>query len=236
MPIKYRIHLTPLLLASSIAFLGVSQARSDDDAPSQRYVYQDLFGVESITEFITGVEFSPMFDGSGCDVDEPTVKNLVRLELQKDRGIKLRFVSSREFRERGKELNERPNKILEAGKKTIAEFLDRPEGALWKDAVKEANHYRKMPVLKFTVRTARVDQTCLAYMESKVTTYASTSARLVTVELWSDDRSVRVPQENFTAAIASAARLLVLQFIDDWKYAQASCKGDACRPSIANEE
>jgi hypothetical protein len=164
------------------------------------------------------------------------VKNLVRLELQKDRGIKLRFVSSREFRERKKELNERPNKILEAGKKTIEEFLDRPEGQLWKDAVRDANHYRKMPVLKFTVRTATIDQTCLAYIESKVTTYASTPARLVTVELWSDDRSVRVPRESFTAAIASAARLLVLQLIDDWKYAQASCTSDACRRSIANEE
>jgi hypothetical protein len=55
--------------------------------------------------------------------------------LQKNRGIKLRFVSSREFREREKELNERPNRILEAGKKTIADFLERPEGTLWKEAV-----------------------------------------------------------------------------------------------------
>lgn len=52
-----------------------------------------------------------------------------------------------------------------------ADFQERPEGKLWKDAAREAQHYRRMPVLKFTVRTGRTEQACFAFIEAKLNTY-----------------------------------------------------------------
>jgi hypothetical protein len=240
---KYQMRMAGRLvstgLLASFLLAGVALAQSDErSSEPQSYVYLDLFGIDSITEYIPGIAFVPMFDGAGCEVDEPTVKSLVRLESQKDRGLKLRFVSSREFREREKELRERPTKILEAGKQTIAEFMDRPEGTLWKEAVRDANHYQKMPVLNFTVRTSRIEQTCFAFIEAKLTTHVDAQSRLVTVELWSDDRSVRVSQVDYTASIASATRSLLSQLIDDWKRTQTFCAAQTtpCSPSIANQD
>ena len=163
-------------------------------------------------------------DVADCKVDESTVRNLVRWETQKDRGIKLRFVSFREFNERAKELRARPAKILEAGKPFIADFMASPEGKLWKDAVGEAKRYGRMPVLQFTVRTGRIEQTCLAIVEAKLTTLVEPrSFGLVRVELWSDDKSVRASQAEYTISIAAAVSSLWSRLIDEWNRAQAFC-------------
>ena len=125
-------------------------------------------------------------------------------------------------------------KILKAAKEPhLADF----QADLWKDAVREANHYGGMPALNFTVWTAQVEQTCLAFIEAKLTTLWPASG-YVTVELWSGVESVRVPKANYTVSIAAAAASLWSRFIDDWKRTQAHCAAqtDPCRPSIANEE
>jgi hypothetical protein len=216
---------------ASVLSAGVALAQPDDQSNRRRHLYLELFGVESVTED-PGVWLFPMFDGSGCDVDLSVVRNLLQLEEQKDRGIKLRFVSRSEFDERKKELYERPAKILKAAKGIADLQVD-----LWKDAVREANHYGGMPALNFTVWTAQVEQTCLAFIEAKLTTLWPVSG-YVTVELWSGVESVRVPKANYTVSIAAAAASLWSRFIDDWKRTQAHCAAqtDPCRPSIANEE
>jgi hypothetical protein len=227
---------------ASVLSAGVALAQSDDQT-NRRYLDLELFGIESVTGDPT-IDYAPMFDSAGCEVDKSTVKSLLRPELQKDRGIKLRFVSMREFDERKKELDERPEKILKAAK-GIADLQLEP----WKDAVTEAYHYGRMPVLKFTVRTARIEQTCLAFIQATLTIYVSTRPgpffrppptvrRLVTTELWSDDETIRVSKANYTVSIAAAAASIWSRFIDDWKRTQAHCAAqtDPCRPSIANEE
>lgn len=232
-----RAGLALALTVASVLSASVALAQSNDEQTDQRGHNLDLFGIESVTEY-PAIQYVPMFDGAGCEVDESTIKSLLRLELQKDRGIKLRFVSLREFDERRKELYERPTKILEAAKPFIADFEKRPEGKLWKDALREANHYGSMPVLKFTVRTARIEQTCLAFIEAKLTTFVPLRpgplSRYVTVELWSEDKSVHVPKANYTVSIAAAAASLWSEFVDEWKRTQAFCAAQAtpCSPFI----
>jgi hypothetical protein len=223
---------------ASVLSAGVALAQSDDQSNRRRHLYLELFGIESVTED-PGVWLFPMFEGSGCDVDLSVVRNLLHMEEQKDRGIKLRFVSRSEFDEREKELYERPEKILKAAKEPhLADF----QADLWKDAVREANHYGGMPALNFTVWTARIEQTCLAFIDAKLTTSVHLRgpgpSRYVTVELWSENESVRVPKANYTVSIAAAASSLWSKFIDDWKRTQVHCAAqtDPCRPSIANEE
>jgi hypothetical protein len=231
----HRAVVAPALMLASFLTVGVSLAQSTEqtDQQSNAYLYRDLFGIESVTEF-PGINIFSMFaDDSDCEVNTSTVQSLLRWEEQKDRGIKLRFVSFREFNERKKELYQRPTKILEAAKPFSADFQDKPEGKLWKDAVKEANHYARMPVLKFTVRTGRIEQTCFAFIEAKLTTYVETrSSALVMVELWSDHRSVRAPKAEYTVAIAAANASLWSQFIGDWKKGQAYC---AQQPPCTNK-
>jgi hypothetical protein len=199
--------------------LTLASFLSTGAALAERGINFDLYRIESVTEDLP-IQYVPMFDGAECPVDGSTVKNLLRAELQRDRGIKLRFVFMREFDERKKELYDRPTKFL---KQFPANF------DFWKDALREANRYGSMPVLMYTVRTARIEETCLAFIEAKLTTFVPLRgpSRYVTFELWSRGESVHVPKANYTASIAAAATSIWLQFVDEWKQTQAFCVAQA---------
>ena len=117
----HRMHGAGIALALTLASFLSTRA-----ALAERGINFDLYRIESVTEY-PSIQYVPMFDGAGCPVDESTVENLLRAELQRDRGIKLRFVFMREFDERKKELYDRPTKIH---KQFPANF------DFWKDALR----------------------------------------------------------------------------------------------------